>query len=179
MDCCCLREGWHFWNANLDGAAEAAEFRTRIRGRDGWVLPPGWEGRVDDSVTHPDFPKWIRIGEEYYGYDFELVHIQPLVYRCVRSSGDRWSRPGTNDILWLFWKCEQWVAGHARKETEHVQDVLDEAQERLVWSTRARWPWQEGNHEWMWVDNEASNVALRALVSWFSGTFSTRELVRA
>ena len=151
-------------------------YSTRVRGRDSWDLPPGWEGHVDRSVTRRDFPKWIRVGDEYYGYDFELVHIQPLVYRCRRDSGDRWSRPGANDILWLFWKCDQWVAGHADKKKKLVRDVLVEAQRRLVWCTRELAPWTEGDHEWMWVDNEASNVALRALVSWFSGIYSTREL---
>ena len=176
MDCCCVREGWHFWNKNWDGADVAAEHGVRIRGRNGWVLPPGWEGRVDVSITHPDLPKWIRIGKEYDGYDFELVHIRPLVYRCVRSSGDRWSRPGADDVLWLFEKGNCWVAGHADKEAKQIQDVLDEAQEHLVWSTRVQCPWTEGYHEWMWADNDASHVALGALVVGRPGTFRTRRL---
>ena len=49
----------------------------------------------------------------------------------------------------------------------------------MVWCTRELAPWTEGDHEWMWVDNEASNVDLGALVSWFSGIYRTRELAHA
>ena len=173
-DCSCLREGWHFWNDSLDGADAAAGHGVPIRGRDGWVLPPGWEGRVDDSTTDPDLPKWIRIGRKLQGYNFELVHNRPVVYRCVRSSDDKWSRPNTNDVLWLFRKYDQWVAGHADKETGQIQDVLDEA--HLVWSTEAQLPWIEGYYDWRWVDNDRSKEAQEVIAPWFCGTFGTHEL---
>ena len=174
IDCCCLREGWHFWNKKLDGAALADRDGVPVRGRDGWVLPPGWDGRVTDSHSHWRLPGYIRIGEEYQGYNFELVHIRPVVYRCERSSGDRWSRPGAKDVLWLFRKWGHWVAGHANEKAKQIQDVLDKA--RLVWSTDADIPRIEGYCVWMWVDNDASNKAQSVIAPWWRGYCRTREI---
>ena len=158
----------------MDGADTAAEHGVPVHGRNGWVLPPGWEGRVNDSITDPDLPKWIRIGQKHHGYDFELVHNRPVIYRCVRSSDDRWSRAGTTDILWLFRKYDQGVAGHADKEMKQIQGVLGQA--RLVWSTEAQMPWIEGYYDWRWVDHDSSKAAHAAIAPWFCGTFYTREL---
>ena len=132
---------------------------------------------MDEAVTHLDRPRWIRLvgpDSECHGYDFQLVHNQPIVYRGMRSSRDRWSRPGANDVLWLFHKCGMWVAGHADKDTKEIQDVLQEP--RLIWATNARRPWLEGNCVWSWVDNDASSAANAVIAPWICGMFRTSEL---
>ena len=95
-------------------------------------------------------------------------------YECWRSSGDQWSRPGANDVLWLFRKWDHWVAGHADKETKQIQDVLDKA--RLIWSTSALCPWLVGVYDWRWVDNDASALGHTVIAPWFCGTLDTQIL---
>ena len=100
----------------MDGAEVAARFGLRLPNRDGlWILPPGWDGCVHERGLDPDMPQWTRIGPEHRDYNFKLVHVRPLVFRGARSSDDGWSQPHPNDVLWLFQKYDEWVAGHADK----------------------------------------------------------------
>ena len=177
VDCRCLREGFRRWNRNLDGAEVAARFGLPLPNRDGlWILPPGWDGCVHERGLDPDMPQWIRIGPEHRDYNFKLVHMRPLVFRGTRSSDDGWSQPHPNDVLWLFQKYEEWVAGHADKSLKQILHVLEEAS--LVWSTTARAPWLPGSYWWWWVDTDATDAARVLKSPWSCGTFTTSKLER-
>ena len=177
LECRCLRKGVHRWNRNLDGAEAVDRLCGRLCSRDGrWILPPGWDGCVHEHGLDPDLPQWIRIGPEQHTYNFKLVHVRPLMFRGTRSSNDGWSQPRANDVLWLFQKYDQWVAGHADKSLRQILHVLEEAS--LVWSTTARTPWLPGSYWWWWVDNDTTNAARILESPWFCGTFTTSKLER-
>lgn len=162
------------WNLNLDGAKLAALFHSNVFGRDGWVMPPQDDGVVAEDIHHPTLPDWICIGAEHDEYNFKLVHAWPLVYRCTRSSADRWSQPGPNDVLWLFEKCGTWVAGHANRDTTRICMMLEDW--RLVWSTTSLLPVLPGEYDWYWVDAGSSRTLKTVVSPWFYGQCRTQEI---
>lgn len=97
-----------------------------------------WPRRPDD------LPAWMRIGTARYKVYYQLVCLDPVIYR-----GDRCAEgSSTSDVLWLFKRDTLWVAAHAPYHASMLDVVITT---NLVFATSNNIV-LEGYHEWDRVD---------------------------
>jgi hypothetical protein len=95
----------------------------------------------------PDLPQWIRIGPPRYKYFYQLMSVEPIIYRGTRGAAN--PPPEDNECLWLFQRGPTWVAAHAPKNATAADEVLNTT--HLVFATNEN-ALAEGDHDWDTVD---------------------------
>ena len=108
-------------------------------------------------VPLPDAPPNIQIGEDRYGYKYELR--MGRVWRCVRAA-PHFPKTGLADVLWLIHVETpgsdgfSWFAVHAPSDVATLPDLF--ANNRFVYASRSNQVLLPGHHHWSWFNHEAN-----------------------
>jgi hypothetical protein len=109
------------------------------------------------EVPLPDAPRNIQIGEDSYGYKYELWTGR--VWRGVRAA-PRFPKTGLADVLWLI-RVETpgsdgfaWFAVHAPSDVATLPDLF--ANNRFVYASKTDQVLLPGPHNWFWFNYEAN-----------------------
>jgi hypothetical protein len=94
-------------------------------------------------------PAAIFIGTRRQQFFYNLVALEPVVYRATRSSDDGFPPAADGEVLWLFKRDGLWVAGHAPQDCDSLDEILTTS--KLVYATEEN-ALEEGDHEWDRVD---------------------------
>lgn len=94
-------------------------------------------------------PGMIFIGTRRQQFYYNLVALDPAVYRGTRSSDDGFPPAADGEVLWLFKREGLWVAGHAPQDCDSLAEILTSS--KLVYATEEN-ALEEGDHEWDRVD---------------------------
>ena len=107
------------------------------------------DGNVDAelAIVNADLPRWLRIGAARHKYFYQLVSVEPIIYKGTRGAAN--PQPADNECLWLFQRGPTWVAAHAPRNATRVDEVIRTT--HLVFAT-AENPLEEGDHHWDNVD---------------------------
>jgi len=122
-------------------------------------------------VPLPDAPPNIQIGQDRFGYKYELQ--MGRVWRCVRAAPN-FPKTGLADVLWLIHVETpgsggfSWFAVHTPSDVATLPDLF--ANNRFVYASRSGNLLVPGPHHWSWFNHETN--------TWepFEYTFDTKIL---
>jgi hypothetical protein len=94
-------------------------------------------------------PPLIRIGHPRDEVFYQLMSLEPVVYKGTRSASNTDPPARDDECLWLFQRGPMWVAAHAPKNATEVHEVINTT--HLVFATDEN-ALEEGDHNWDSVD---------------------------